>query len=118
MNVIKIISLNGCPYSMAAEGLIKNIIDEDKEKKINIEILNVSQEEKNKYQKEDIKTFPQIYYNNILLGGYDNFNDIYLSIKGISDFDEMINILKEKTKLGKRKDMLRLIKFIIGNNYY
>lgn len=99
---------------MAAEELIKNIKKEDKENKIDVKILNVSQEEKNKYQREDIKTFPQIYYNNILLGGYDNFNDIYLGIKGISDLDEMINILKEKTKLGERKDMLRLIKFIIG----
>ena len=64
MNVIKIISLNGCPYSMAAENLIKNINENNENPKININILNVSNEDKIKYVKKEIKTFPQIYFNN------------------------------------------------------
>ena len=114
MNAIKIISLNGCPYSMAAENLINNINQNNKNSKININILNVSNEDKIKYVKKEIKTFPQIYFNNILIGGYDNFNELYLGIKEQSDLDEMIKIISSKTIINKRKDMLRLIKFIIN----
>lgn len=113
MNEIKVISLNQCPYSMAAEDLIKSInITENS--KIDVNIVNVSQEEKTKYQNDEINTFPQIYYNKILLGGYDDFNEIYLGIKGTKSLDDMIEILEEKTKLIERKDKLRLIKFLIG----
>jgi len=112
MNEIKVISLNQCPYSMAAEDLIKNIKN-TKDLKMNINIINISQEDKSKYQKGELKTFPQIYYNNILIGGYDTFNKIYLDIKETSELDKMIEILESKTKLMERKDKLRLIKFLI-----
>ena len=114
MNEIKIISLNGCPYSMAAENLIKSINEETNNLDININIINVSYEDKIKYVKKEIKTFPQIYFNNILIGGYDNFNELYLDIKGQSKLDEIIKIVNKKTIIKKRKDMLRLIKFIIN----
>jgi glutaredoxin len=114
MNEIKIISLNGCPYSMAAENLIKNINEGANESNININIINVSYEDKIKYVKKEIKTFPQIYFNNILIGGYDDFNSLYLSIKEESKLDEMVKIINKKTIIKKRKDMLRLIKFIVN----
>tara|TARA_B100001123_G_scaffold304762_1_gene340347 strand:+ start:1426 stop:1770 length:345 start_codon:yes stop_codon:yes gene_type:complete len=113
MNEIKVISLNQCPYSMAAEDLINNIKNTENSK-INVNIINVSQEAKSKYQKGEIKTFPQIYYNDILIGGYDDFNEIYLKVKGTKSLDEMIEILDKKTKMIERKDKLRLIKFLIS----
>ena len=113
MNELKVISLNECPYSMAAEDLIKNIKNTE-DLKININIVNVDRENKSKYQQGNIKTFPQIYFNEKLIGGYDDFNGIYLDIKGTSSLDEMIKILENKTKLIDRKEMLRLIKFIIN----
>ena len=113
MNEIKVISLNQCPYSMAAEDLINNIKNTE-DSKINVNIINVSQEDKTKYQSGEIKTFPQIYYNDILIGGYDTFNEIYLNVKGTKSLDEMIGILENKTKISERKDKLRLIKFLIS----
>ncbi len=113
MNEIKVISLNQCPYSMAAENLIKNIKNTN-DLKINIDIVNVSQEDKSKYQSGVLKTFPQIYYNDILIGGYDTFNQIYLDVKGTKSLDKMIKILENKTKIIERKDKLRLIKFLIS----
>ena len=113
MNEIKVISLNQCPYSMAAEDLIKNIKN-TYDSKINVNIINVSQEDKSKFQSGELKTFPQIYYNDILIGGYDTFNEIFLNIKGTNSLDEMIEILDTKTKISERKDKLRLIKFLIS----
>jgi glutaredoxin len=113
MNELKIISLNNCPYSMAAEELIKTFKN-IKDNKINVNILNVTQEDKSKYKSSEIETFPQIYFNNILIGGYDNFNEIYLDIKGIKNLDKMIKIIQNKTSVHNRKDMLRLIKFLIN----
>jgi len=98
---------------MAAEELIKNINKAD-ELKINVNIVNISFEDKSKYQLGEIKTFPQIYYNKILIGGYDNLNEIYLDIKKTKSLDEMIKILENKTKIPERKDKLRLIKFLIS----
>ena len=113
MNELKIISLNNCPYSMAAEELIKNFKN-TKDLKINVNIINVSQEEKSQYKNSEIDTFPQIYFNNILLGGYDNFNEIYLDVKGTKQLDDMIKIIQNKTSIYERKHMLRLIKFLIN----
>ena len=112
MNELKIISLTNCPYSMAAEELIRNFKN-IKDNKINVNIVNVSQEDKSKYKSSEIETFPQIYFKNVLIGGYDNFNEIYLDIKRTKKLDEMIKIIQNKTKIHSRKDMLRFIKFLI-----
>ena len=113
MNELKVISLNGCPFSMAAVELIESIKNTPSSK-INIKIVNVSQEEKSNYKNDMIDTFPQVYFNDTLIGGYDSFNELYLSIKGETSLDEMINIIKTKTKIKERKGMLRFIKFLIN----
>jgi glutaredoxin len=110
MNELKVISLNECPYSMAAEDLI-NSIDNTEDLKININIIHVPREEKDKYTQGEMKTFPQIYFNEKLIGGYDDLNEIYLSTKG-DKLDNIIELIQRKTKLTERRDMLRLIKFL------
>lgn len=119
MNELKIISLNNCPYSMAAEQLIDSIKKIDN---ININLINVSDENKNNYKNITISTFPQIYFNDKLIGGYDNINEINLEIKRLKSsnvsnkLDKMIKFLNKKLKNGvfKRKEYLLLIKFFIG----
>ena len=114
MNELKVISLNGCPYSMAAEDLINNIKNSKNLKKTNINVINVPYELKTKYQLGQIKTFPQIYFNSKLIGGYDNLNNIYLDLKQLKNLDEMIKLINQKTHLKKRKEILRFIRFFIN----
>lgn len=82
MNNLKIISLEYCPFSMAAEDLINKIKNNDS-KKFQVDIHRVTQENKTEYQQGDIKTFPQIYFNDKLIGGYDDLNEIYLELSRI-----------------------------------
>ena len=95
MNELKVISLNDCPYSMAAEDLINNIKKSDK---VNVIIINVSFEDKEKYKQGDMKTFPQIYFNNEIIGGYEDFKEIYNFIQnknsGNRNLDDIISMLK------------------------
>ena len=113
MNELKVISLNGCPFSMAVENLI-NSIGRKEDSKVHVNIINISQEEKSNYKNNMIDTFPQVYFNDKLLGGYDSFNELYLSIKGEASLDKMINVMKTKTKIKEGKETLRLIKFLIN----
>lgn len=113
MNELKVISLNDCPYSMAAEDLINNIKKSDK---VNVIIINVSFEDKEKYKQGDMKTFPQIYFNNEIIGGYEDFKEIYNFIQnknsGNRNLDDIISMLKGKLK--KRRDMLIFTKYLLG----
>lgn len=115
MNELKVISLNNCPYSMGAEDIINNIKKSDK---VNVIIIHVPYEDKEKYKKGVMKTFPQIYFNNKIIGGYENFKGIYNFIKkknsGNTNLDNIISMLKDKTELKKRRDMLILTKYLLG----
>lgn len=119
MNNLKIISLENCPFSMAAEDLINRIKTPESEN-FNVEIHRVTQENKTEYQQGEIKTFPQIYLNKKLVGGYDDLNEIYLEISRIKSLDSnekldlMIEFLNNKVSHLERKEMLRFIKFLIG----
>ena len=118
MNNLKIISLENCPYSMAAEDLIGRIKTSESEN-FNVEIHRVTQENKTEYQQGNIKTFPQIYLNK-KLGGYDDLNEIYLEISRIKSLDSnekldlMIELLKQSFSF-REKEMLRFIKFLIDD---
>ena len=120
MNTLKIISLNGCGYSMAAEEFIKSINND----KMKVNIKRISQLEKNDYKNKDINTFPQIYFSNnnkdILIGGYEKLKEMYdglidikLSNQGQKQ-DLMIKYLDSKIDKLRRREKLRLIIFLIG----
>lgn len=115
MNELKVISLNNCPYSMAVEDIINNIKKSDK---VNVKIINVSQENKEKYKQGVMKTFPQIYFNNEIIGGYEDFKGIYNFIQKKNqvprNLDAIISMLKGKTELKKRRDMLIFTKYLLG----
>ena len=78
MYYLYIITLEDCPYSIAAIDLLKSL-------KIKYKRLKVNQKNKEKYKTQEIDTFPQIYIvkdkKKLLLGGYSNlkeFTDIFI----------------------------------------
>ena len=109
MYYLYIITLEDCPYSIAAIDLLKSL-------KIKYKRLKVNQKNKEKYKTQEIDTFPQIYIvkdkKKLLLGGYSNlkeFTDIFIN----KEYNEE-NILKfhNKYKLWNKKSILRLLEII------
>jgi glutaredoxin-related protein len=115
MYYLYIITLEDCPYSIAAIDLLNSL-------KIKYKRLKVNQKNKEKYKTKEIDTFPQIYIvkdkkklllgENLLLGGYSNlkeFTDIFIN----QEYNEE-NILKfhNKYKLWNKKSILRLLEII------
>ncbi len=109
MYVVKVISLENCPYSIAAIDLLKN-------EKINTKIINVTVDNKETFKNKEIKTFPQIYLtrNNregqLLIGGYTDIKEIVDVINKNNSLDKLINFLTKKYPKWSRKAKLRLIK--------
>ncbi len=107
MYYIKIISLEGCPYSILAENLLNNM-------KINHNLIRTKYNDCDKYRTDDIKTFPQIYLKkenskgNLLLGGYDDLKYSIDLFKGQKLNDNNINKFMKKYDWS-RKSALRLI---------
>lgn len=67
-----IYSLEGCPYSMKSESLLKLYKPK---------IFKVSQSEKEKYKKQnDMNTFPQIFLDKIQIGGLDSVTALLAKI--------------------------------------
>jgi glutaredoxin len=104
---LKLISLDGCPYSMGAESFLNDL-------NIKYELVKVYQENKEEFKTKEIKTFPQVYLNNILLGGYDDLKELYDTLSSKTELDEMIEYLniKYKSKM-TRKNKLRVIEFFL-----
>jgi glutaredoxin len=89
-----IYSLEGCPYSMRSESLLKLYKPK---------IVKVSQTEKDKYKKQnDMTTFPQIFLDNIKIGGLDSVTALLAKIFN----GEKINFNNE--------DSDKLIKFFLN----
>ena len=107
MYYIKIISLEGCPYSISAENLLTNM-------KIKHNLIRIKYNDCDKYITDDIQTFPQIYLkkNNskgsLLLGGYDDLKYSIDLFKGQKLNDNNINNFMKKYNWSK-KSVLRLI---------
>ena len=116
MYYLQLISLQNCPYSEAANSLVK-----DNNIKHNLTIVN--REEKDKFKTEYIDTFPQIYLKkknssgSVLLGGYDNLKEYYDSVKknyGKKDSLENIKSVIKKSNIDiSEKSILRLIELLI-----
>ena len=104
---LKLISLDGCPYSMAAKSFLDDL-------NIKYDLVKVYQENKEKFKTNEIKTFPQVYLNNVLLGGFDDLKEIYDTLSSKTELDEMIEYLniKYKSKM-TRKNKLRIIEFFV-----
>jgi len=74
--MLYVYSLFGCPFSEAAEDLVK-------ETRVPHKIIEIrTQREKMKYKKKhDMQTFPQIFFKNsrgqmVKIGGYEEFRSI------------------------------------------
>ena len=93
MYYLYIITLEDCPYSIAALKLLDSL-------NIKYKHIIVNRINKEKYKTEEINTFPQIYLvkddTKLLLGGYSNlkeFIDIFIN----QEYNEK-NILKFHNK--------------------
>jgi hypothetical protein len=107
---IKVILLEGCPYSIAANNLIYT-------HGISGQIINVTSTNKDQFKTDIITTFPQIYLcksnsnGTQLLGGYTDFSEFVTTFKGNRYNEEHINIFMKKYSWSK-KATLRLIQLI------
>ena len=113
MYYLKLISLENCPYSEAANQLVNS-------NNIKSEIYIVKQKEKNKFKTTKIRTFPQIYLKkknssgDVLIGGYSNLKSYFDDIN-----NDKINITNMKNKIMNEvngiseKGALRLIELLI-----
>ncbi len=109
-NSLNAIILQGCPYSMALNDLLNN-------NKILFNKKVITQTEKNKYKTSEISTFPQLYFDNILIGGYDTTKEIYNKINESDNLDKIKDKLKDiLNNKFSNKQILRLIKIFLIHN--
>ncbi len=110
-NSLKLIILDGCPYSIALKQLLTDTISLK-----SVDVKSVSHENKEKYKTPEINTFPQLYLisphmdkKTYLIGGYDITKNI------IDEINKSNNLNKLKLKLKKIlpklniKQILRII---------
>ena len=109
---INAIMLENCPYSIAADKLLKD-------NKIPNKAIWINQQEKERYVSGMISTFPQIYLKkmnskgSLLLGGHDNLKESIDNFKSMKNnmaavSDNFINKYK-----WSKKATLRFIQLII-----
>lgn len=105
-NKLKVIILENCPYSIAANQLLSNY-------NIPFEKIVVNQNTKDKYKTNIISTFPQIYILNknkeILLGGYNDIEEIINIINSSNNLDKIKEKFNEKYPKYDYKIILRII---------
>lgn len=111
---IKAILLEGCPYSVSADELMKK-------QTISNKSTWITQNEKHKFVTDKISTYPQIYLTKLrgmgttegtlLLGGFDDLNQFFNTFKSVALSDNNINKFMNKYKWSK-KATLRLIQLI------
>jgi glutaredoxin len=116
MYYLDIISLKNCPYSEAANSLVK-----DNSIKSKVTIIN--SDVKEKYKTKGINTFPQVYLKkehssgSVLLGGYDNLKTYYDLVQQCKNKKETLDSIKIKIRDSNNeiadKSILRLIELMI-----
>ena len=112
MYYLQMYLLRNCPYCIELQNLLKNV------NKKNYKIIFVDDDKKEKYKTKFITTFPQIYLkkNNsngsLLIGGYDDFNFIYNTIK-LRNFDLIYNNIHNKYENFSKRSILRIINLFV-----
>ena len=116
MYYFKIISLKNCPYSEAAESLLR-------ENKIEHELTQVDGSEKDKFKTSYINTYPQIYSKkknsngSVLIGGFDTIKEYFDIAKNNTSNSKVLDKLKSKIKNDNAKisdkSILRVIELLI-----
>jgi glutaredoxin len=106
---LKVILLEGCPYSIAAKDLLAD-------NNIPVEIINVNSTNKNQFKTNTIATFPQIYLSKTgnngtqLLGGYDDLSEFIRNFKGKYNENLIGDFMKKHS--WSKKATLRMIQLI------
>jgi glutaredoxin-related protein len=100
---LKAIILEDCPYSIKLVELLNN-------NEISFTKIMVKQIDKEKYKTTEIKTFPQLYLGDDLIGGYDVSNTIFNIINNNDDLDFLKTELNKFLNKFNNKKILKLIK--------
>jgi len=103
---LKAILLIDCSYSNALSKLFSK-------QNIKADITNVSFDNKEKYKTDKIQTFPQVYFSDKLIGGYDIMNQLYTIVKNKNDLDKILNSFNEILVGWDKKSILLLIECLI-----
>ena len=112
MYYLQLISLKDCPYSEAAQSLLKD-------NNINHKLVLVNRNEKDKFKTDNISTFPQIYLKkensngSVLIGGYDLIKEYYDSANSTKNLDKLKKLIKKNSPDMSEKSVLRFIQLII-----
>jgi glutaredoxin len=116
MYYLNIISLKNCPYSEAANSLVKN-------NNIKSKVTIINSDEKEKYKTDIINTFPQVYLKkenssgSVLLGGYDTLKTYYDLVQQGKNKKETLDSIKIKIRDSNSditdKSILRLVELMI-----
>jgi hypothetical protein len=110
MYYIHAVLLDGCSYSISAQNLLNTY-------NIRNTTTIINYNNKNKFKSTNINTFPQIYLkkqNNkgsLLLGGYDNLDEIFKTFYKKKINDTNIKLIQNKYNIS-RKTILRLIELL------
>lgn len=103
---LQAILLIDCSYSNALSKLFSK-------QNIKADITNVSFDNKEKYKTDKIQTFPQVYFSDKLIGGYDIMNQLYTIVKNKNDLDKILNSFNEILVGWDKKSILLLIECLI-----
>ena len=112
MYYLQIISLDNCPYSIAANELVNT-------NTINSKITQVNHQTKDNFKSKYITTFPQVYLKkqnstgSLLLGGYEELKYYFDLVKNNRNIDTLKDSIKKYNKNLSDKATLRLIQLLI-----
>lgn len=105
---LKVISLENCYYSNTLENLLSS-------NNIKNNLIKVNYSTKNEYKTDKYYTFPQVYFNDKLIGGLNEFNSILNLVKDKKDLNSTIIKIKELIieKNINKKFILQLIDYLL-----
>ncbi len=107
-NELKSIVLKDCPYSIALRELLTNY-------NILSTYIKVDQKTKYKYKTDKIDTFPQVYINDVLIGGYNDTKEI-IDLINTRNLTKIKKGLKTKYPNLNEKNILRIIQLFIPHS--
>jgi glutaredoxin len=99
--MLKAILLENCPYSNAMREMFENY-------NIKTKYIVVNQQTKHKYKTSEIDTFPQLYYDKYLIGGYNDTEEIINYIINSNNVNDILRFLSNKYPNYDKKTLLRI----------